>query len=132
MTAAAEDSGAAAAETVDPATVAAKASTIPCDTTAFDHTLHRHAGVAGKVGKLQIFKSGKMRLVLESAPTTNTGTNAAAAAEVVMVVNQGLDHTFRQEAVALDLEQGAAQYKTVGTIEKTFVVTPDLSMASAR
>jgi len=102
-------------QTNNTSTASAKASTPPCDANAFDHVLHK--AVAGKVGKLQIFKSGKMRLVLEQ--------NDDNGNPITMIVNQGLEHSFRQEAIAIDLEN--AQYKTVGTVQKTLVVTPDLS-----
>ena len=106
-------------------TTAAKASTAPCEKSAFDYTLHRHSQ-PGIVGKLQVFKSGKMQLVLAPQPCSSNDEDPSHSSPAVhMVVNQGLAHTFRQEAVSINLENG--EYKTVGTVEMTLVVTPNLS-----
>jgi len=57
------------------------------------------------------------------------GNNNNNNPTIAMMVHSCLDQSFRQEAIAIDLENAnnSAQCKSVGTVEKTFVVTPDLS-----
>ena len=42
-----------------------------------------------------------------------------------MIVSEGLTCSFRQEAVAIDLNK--SEFTPVGKVQKTVVVTPDLS-----
>ncbi len=42
-----------------------------------------------------------------------------------MNVNEGLTCSFQQQAVAVDVEKG--QYVTLGNVDKSIVISPDLT-----
>ena len=103
-----------------------KASTAPCDVTAFGNVLPR--AVPGRVGKLQILKSGKMRLVLANDDMNDNHDKSENATSLIMVT-QGVAPSFRQEAVTVDFKEPlhGSSYTAIGTVQHTLVVTPDLT-----
>ncbi len=83
----------------------------PVTTSSFDHGLDKNT--PGMIGKILVYKSGKTVLVMDGPDD-----------KVTMNVNEGLTCSFKQEAVAVNVEKG--QYITLGDVNKSIVVSPDL------
>eukprot|EP00531_Pseudo-nitzschia_arenysensis_P010633 CAMPEP_0116149508 /NCGR_PEP_ID=MMETSP0329-20121206/18998_1 /TAXON_ID=697910 /ORGANISM="Pseudo-nitzschia arenysensis, Strain B593" /LENGTH=415 /DNA_ID=CAMNT_0003645853 /DNA_START=42 /DNA_END=1289 /DNA_ORIENTATION=+ len=84
----------------------------PVTTSSFDHGLDKNA--PGMIGKILVYKSGKTVLVLDGPDD-----------KVTMNVHEGLTCSFQQQAVAVNVEKG--QYITLGDVNKSIVVSPDLT-----
>lgn len=74
----------------------------------------------GRIGKFIVYKSGRTVLKLEGPEGTEP---------IYMQVSEGLSCTFHQEAVVIDQEK--ATYVGLGKVNKSIVVTPDLSSTLA-
>jgi hypothetical protein len=85
----------------------------PVTTGSFDNGLDKIA--AGRIGKMLVYKSGKTVLVMDGPD----------GKKVTMDVNEGLTCSFHQQAVAVNVEEGS--YVTLGNVNKSVVITPDLS-----
>mmetsp|Transcript_17185 Transcript_17185/g.35453 ORF Transcript_17185/g.35453 Transcript_17185/m.35453 type:complete len:408 (-) Transcript_17185:277-1500(-) len=84
----------------------------PVTTSRFDHGLDKNA--PGMIGKILVYKSGKTVLVMDGPDD-----------KVTMNVNEGLTCAFQQQAVAVDVEKG--QYVSLGNVDKSIVISPDLT-----
>lgn len=103
------------AATGDASTTYADVATAPVDPTAFDNAWAN--AVPGRLGKLVVYKSGRTVLVLERPDGSVVHMNA----------HEGLTCGFRQQAVVIDQKKN--QYVTMGDVQKTIVMTPDLAKA---
>ena len=70
----------------------------------------------GKYGRIIVRKSGKTELVI--------GGGDSGEPEVRMLIHEGLQCGFRQEAVSIDPDE--ATFVPLGNIKKSIVVTPDV------
>eukprot|EP00804_Cyclotella_cryptica_P012407 CCRYP_010858-RB/>CCRYP_010858-RB protein AED:0.04 eAED:0.04 QI:150/1/1/1/0.5/0.33/3/1421/485 len=82
----------------------------------YDDTLKDIA--PGKYGKIVVYKSGRTELVVGGH---------AGGAEVRMLIHEGLQCGFRQEAVSIDPEEGT--FVPLGDVAKSLIVTPDVERA---
>lgn len=85
----------------------------------YDDTLKDCA--PGKYGKIVVFKSGRTELVV--------GGGDSGRPEVRMLIHEGLQCGFRQEAVSIDPEE--ATFVPMGDVGKALVVVPDVERAFA-
>jgi RNA polymerase III RPC4 len=72
----------------------------------------------GRIGKIIVYKSGRTVLKMEGPD---------GAEPIIMQVSEGLSCSFHQEAVVID--QDTARFIALGNVNKSIVVTPDLSSA---
>jgi hypothetical protein len=70
----------------------------------------------GKYGRIIVRKSGKTELII--------GGGDSGEPEVRMLIHEGLQCGFRQEAVSIDPDE--ATFVPMGNIKKSIVVTPDV------
>jgi len=84
----------------------------PVTTSCFDHGLGTNA--PGRIGKICVYKSGKTVLVMDGPDD-----------KVSMNVNEGLTCTFHQQAIAVNYKEG--HYITLGDVDKSIVISPDLT-----
>jgi len=82
----------------------------------FDDTLKDAA--TGKYGKIVVRKSGKTELIIGGG---------SEGPEVRLLVHEGLQCGFRQEAVCIDPVN--ATFVSLGSVEKSIIVTPDIERA---
>ena len=75
----------------------------------------------GKYGKIVVYKSGRTELVV--------GGGDSGRPEVRMLIHEGLQCGFRQEAVSIDPEE--ATFVPMGDVGKALVVVPDVERAFA-
>ncbi|KAL9190486.1 hypothetical protein ACHAXT_007697 [Thalassiosira profunda] len=80
----------------------------------------RHA-VPGRYGRIVVRRSGRTELVL--------GGGESGEPEVRMLVHEGLQCGFRQEAVGVD--PAGRTFVALGGVDKSLVVTPDVERAFA-
>ena len=90
----------------------AEVSTSPVKFDQFDNAMV--TAVPGKMGRIQIHKSGKTYLLLQAKDGT----------EMRLKLSEGLGCTFQQQAAVIDVEN--ANFVQLGKIGKTVVATPDL------
>jgi hypothetical protein len=100
-----------------PATVSVGAG--PSSATGYDDTLKDIA--PGKYGRIVVRKSGRTELIV--------GGGDSDEPEVRMLIHEGLQCGFRQEAVSIDPDE--ATFITLGNVNKSIVVTPDIEQAFA-
>jgi RNA polymerase III RPC4 len=94
----------------------------PLDPTSFDHVLAD--APPGRVGRLLVYKSGKTVLVWEGPEPSESG---AKRHSLQMNVSEGLTCNFHQEAVVINTDE--SEFVSLGQVDKTIVVTPDLDKA---
>ena len=82
----------------------------------FDDTLKDAA--TGKYGKIVVRKSGKTELIIGGG---------SDGPEVRLLLHEGLQCGFRQEAVCIDPVN--ATFVSLGSVEKSIIVTPDIERA---
>jgi hypothetical protein len=70
----------------------------------------------GRIGKILVYRSGRTILKMEGYD---------GAEPILMQVSEGLTCSFHQEAVVI--EQETARFIALGNVNKSIVVTPDLS-----
>lgn len=90
----------------------AEVATPPVRVDCFDNSMS--AAVSGRMGKIQIYNSGKTVLVLTAADGTQVKLN----------VTQGISCSFQQQAAIIDMEQ--SNLVMLGKVGKTLIVTPNL------
>jgi len=73
----------------------------------------------GRIGKIIVYKSGRTVLRMEGPEGTTE--------PIIMQVSEGLSCSFHQEAVVIDQE--TARFVAMGNVNKSIVITPDLSSA---
>lgn len=83
----------------------------------YDDTLKDAA--AGRYGRIVVRKSGKTELVI--------GGGEGQGPEIRMLVHEGLQCGFRQEAVCINPEE--ATFVSMGDVDKSLIVTPDIERA---
>jgi len=71
----------------------------------------------GRYGRIVVRKSGKTELIV----------GGDGSPEVRMLIHEGLQCGFRQEAVAIDSEE--ATFTSLGEVTKSLIVTPDVEKA---
>jgi len=104
-TAAASEQHAGKVETADVATK-------PVKFDVFDNSLS--GAVPGKMGKIQVHKSGKTVLILQ----------ASDGSEIRMNISEGLACSFQQQAAMIDIDK--SEFVSLGSVGKTLVVSPNL------
>lgn len=85
----------------------------------YDDTLKDVA--AGKYGKIVCYKSGKMELVV--------GEESDTSDEIRMLIYEGLQSSFMQQAVVIDPDEGS--YIPLGKVKKSMIVVPNVDSAFA-
>ncbi|KAL7568678.1 hypothetical protein ACA910_021676 [Epithemia clementina (nom. ined.)] len=90
----------------------AEVATPPVRVDCFDNAMS--SAIAGRMGKIQVYKSGKTVLVLTAADGSKTHFN----------ITEGLACSFQQQAAIIDTEKSTLVQ--LGKVGKTLVVTPDL------
>ena len=91
----------------------------PSTATGYDDTLKDIP--PGRYGRIVVRKSGRTELIV--------GGGDSGEPEVRMLVHEGLQCGFRQEAVAIDPDEST--FVTLGNVNKSIVVTPDIEKAFA-
>jgi len=104
-------------DTMMPATVSVGAG--PSSATGYDDTLKDIPPC--KYGRIVVRKSGRTELIV--------GGGDSGEPEVRMLIHEGLQCGFRQEAVSIDPDE--ATFITLGNVNKSIVVTPDIEQAFA-
>lgn len=102
---------------ITPATVSVGAG--PSTATGYDDTLKDIP--PGRYGRIVVRKSGRTELIV--------GGGDSGEPEVRMLVHEGLQCGFRQEAVSIDPDEST--FVTLGNVNKSIVVTPDIEKAFA-
>lgn len=82
----------------------------------YDDTLKDTA--SGRYGRIEVRKSGKTELVLGGGD---------GSPEVRLLIHEGLQCGFRQEAVCIDPDE--ATFVVLGDVDKSLIVTPDVERA---
>lgn len=121
----------------------AAVATPPIQLEAFDNALAN--AVPGRLGRIKIYKSGKTVFVTErqdGAPGVRANIMFSmdamamskytffsrrhpACVQIIMNVSEGLSCGFLQQAVAINLK--SCEYVPLGPVERTVVITPDLT-----
>jgi len=83
----------------------------------YDDTLKDAA--SGRYGRIVVRKSGKTELII--------GGGEGNGPEVRLLVHEGLQCGFRQEAVCIDPDE--ATFVALGDVDKSLIVTPDIDRA---
>ena len=100
--------------TIRPTTPFSDVVTPPVTSKTHDHVL---TGTApGRIGKMIVYKSGRTVLRMEGPEGTEP---------IILQVSEGLSCGFHQEAVMIDQE--TARFVALGNVNKSIVITPDLS-----
>lgn len=89
----------------------------PSTATGYDDTLKDIP--PGRYGRIVVRKSGRTELIVGGGDTSEP--------EVRMLVHEGLQCGFRQEAVSIDPDEST--FVTLGNVNKSIVVTPDIKMS---
>ena len=89
----------------------------PSTATGYDDTLKDIP--PGRYGRIVVRKSGRTELIVGGGDTGEP--------EVRMLVHEGLQCGFRQEAVSIDPDEST--FVTLGNVNKSIVVTPDIKMS---
>ena len=95
----------------------AETATKPTDTDSFDHVLQHCPD--GRIGKIQIHKSGKMVLVWQRG-----GSNGPKDDDLHMNLTEGMSCKFAQQVVTIDPD--TAEYSHLGSLYKTLIATPNI------
>ena len=102
----------------DPNQLSAISDLVTPPITAKSHDNVLASAAPGRIGRILVYKSGKTVLKLEGPDGSSS---------ILMNVNEGLSCSFLQQAVIIDPEE--AKYVTLGNVNKSIVVTPDLEAA---
>lgn len=100
----------------DPHSQISEVVTPPLAANSHDNVLTNTA--SGRIGKIIVYKSGKTVLKMEGPDGSNP---------VFLNVDEGLTAGFLQQAVVIDPDD--SKFIALGNINKSIVVTPDLSSA---